>query len=413
MSRLIRFALGAGFVVGAPCLTLAAASAAPFVPTDDAQILETGLPNADPRMRQMRSLAGQLATDPSSQQLAMNLAARQLAMGVAEADPRFVGYARGTLARWWSDEPASPALRIMRARILQAQHDFAGATAQLREVLHDEPENPGALLLLASVAEATGEFDTAKDSCARFGRIRPGLTAAACRASVDSQTGESDASFTALSDAIAHMPTTDSAQLLWALTILGEIAVRRDDPRATDYLKQALALDPRNVYALTVYADYLLDHAGAAIVLRLLRGFERIDALYLRLVLAEQITGDPGFRNDRADLASRFVAAQQQGDVLHLRDASRFTLEIEHDSRHALDFAQQNWTTHKSPYDAYVFLAAAIACHDAPAAQPVIDWAARNHLEDKKIERQLQQVEALPKDRLAGQPVGTAPSLPK
>ena len=86
------------------------AAAAPFVPADDNQVVESGLPNADPRVRQMRTLAGVLKQRPDDLAIAMRLASRQLAMGVAEADPRFVGYARGTLARWWQDEPASPQL---------------------------------------------------------------------------------------------------------------------------------------------------------------------------------------------------------------------------------------------------------------------------------------------------------------
>src|SRR5206468_2493512 len=75
---------------------------------------------------------------------------------------------------------------------------------------------------------------------------------------------------------------------LWALTILGEIAIRRDDSAAEQFLKDALALDDRDVYALTVYADYLLDRGRAVEVLALLRGFERVDALYLRLPAAAQ-----------------------------------------------------------------------------------------------------------------------------
>ena len=361
------------------------ANAAAYLPTDDAQVLETGLPSADPRMRQMRGLAAELAVNPDSQQLAMNLATRQLAMGVAEADPRFVGYARGTLMRWWRDDPASPALLILRARILQAQHDFVAAVAQLQAVLRDDPASPQALLVLAGVDEAIGDFATARDACARFSKARPGLAAIACIASIGSQTGESDASYAALSDAVLHIPTTDPAQLLWALTILGEIAIRRDEPNAADYLKQALSLDSRNVYALTIYADYLLDHGRAEEVLRRLRGFERIDALYLRLALAAQLTGDPSFPQYRDDLAARFAAARQQGDTLHLRDASRFALDIEHNARSALDFARQNWETQKTPYDARVLLAAAIASGDLNAAQPVIAWVTSNRLEDHTI----------------------------
>jgi hypothetical protein len=315
-----------------------------------------------------------------------------LAMGVAEADPRFVGYARGTLARWWRDDKASPPLRILRARISQAQHDFVAAADDLKAALREDPDAAQALLVLASIDEVTGALDEARNACARFGQLRPGLAAAACAASVGSLTGESEKSYAGLADAVDRDPRAEVSQRLWALTILGEIAMRRDDPAAERHLNEALALDTRDVYALTVYSDYLLDHRRAPEVLRLLSGFERIDALYLRLTLAAQATEDARFPVYRDAIAARFEAARRQGDALHLRDASRFALEIEHDSRRALELAQQNWAVHKTPYDARALLAAAAACQDRMAAQPVIDWIAATRLEDRMLERLLQRL---------------------
>ena len=370
------------------------AAAAPFVPTDDNLILESGLPTTDPRVRQMRALTGALKQHPDNLAVAMRLASRQLAMGVAEADPRFIGYARGTLAPWWTQENAAPPLRILRARILQAQHDFAPAAADLRAVLVDEPGAAQALLVLASIDEVTGDLAEAKEACARFAALRPGLAASACTASIGSLTGESEKSYAALREAIERDPTADASQRIWALTILGEVAIRRGDPAAEQHLQQALALDSRDVYAVTVYADYLLDNGRPDEALRLLRGFERVDALYLRLALAAQAAGDAGFPRYRDEVAARFAAARRQGDMLHLRDASRFALELEHDSARALDFARQNWAVHKTPYDARALLAAAIASGELAAARPVIDWVAVGRLEDKTIDQLLQRLAA-------------------
>jgi hypothetical protein len=368
------------------------AAAAPFLPADDNLVLESGLPTSDPRVHQMRALAAQLRERPDDLTLAMRLASRQLAMGVAEADPRFVGYARGTLARWWQDEGAPPPLRILRARILQAQHDFAPAATELRAVLRDEPNAAQALVVLAGIDEVTGDLAEGKDACARFAALQPGLAATACSASIGSLTGAAEASQKTLAEALNRYATADASQRVWALTILGEIAIRRDDPAGEQYLQQALGLDPRNIYALTAYADYLLDHSRATEVLRLLSGFERVDALYLRLALAARAVGDPRFSAYRDEVAARYAAARRQRDTLHLRDASRFALEIEHDLAGALDFAQQNWAVHKTPYDARALLATAIACNDPVAARPVIDWVAASNLEDRPIERLVQRL---------------------
>jgi Tfp pilus assembly protein PilF len=369
-----------------------APQAAPYIPDDDNLVLETGLPTIDPRMREMRTLASRLREPPDDLATAMLLANRQLAMGVAEADPRFIGYARGTLNRWWQDDAATPPLRILRARILQAQHDFALAAADLRAALREAPDTAQAHLVLASIDEVTGDLAEAKEACARFGILRPGLAAAACTASIGSQSGVAQASETALAEAIDRYPSADWSERLWAYTILGEIAVRREDGAAERYFQQALALNRRDVYALTVYADYLLDQGRATEVLRLLQGFERVDALYLRLALAAQASGDSRFSAYRDDVAARYEAARRQGDTVHLRDASRYALEIQNNGIAALDLARQNWSSHKTPYDARALLAAAIACHDPAAAKPVIDWIATTGLEDRAIERLVQRL---------------------
>jgi hypothetical protein len=379
-------------VVIVPIATPAAAP--PFIPADDNLVLESGLPNADPRVRQMRVLASALQRRPDDLELAMRLAGRQLAMGVAEADPRFVGYARGTLAHWWHDDGAAPSLRVLRARILQAQHDFAPAAADLRAALRAAPGASQALLVLEAVDEVTGDLAEAKESCAKLAALGPGLAADACAASIGSLTGESEKSYAALADAVAREPTAAAGVRRWALTILGEIAIRLGDPAAERDLREALALDARDIYALTVYADYLLDQHRPAEVLPLLRGFERVDALYLRLVLAAQATGDAQFPAYRDDIAARFAAARRQGDTLHLRDASRFALEVEREPVRALDFARRNWSVHKTPYDARALLAAAVARHDPAAARPAVEWVARTRLQDRNIARLIQRVSA-------------------
>jgi hypothetical protein len=157
----------------------AAADAAPFLPKDDAVVLERGLPTGDPRMLLIRAQTARLATRPEDRALAMRIAGEQLAMGVANADPRLVGNAQATLAPWWSD-PAPVALVVLRARIDQAKHAFANSRKELHAALAADPGDVQALIVLASIDEVTGDLDEAESACKRVAPLRPGLVAAAC-----------------------------------------------------------------------------------------------------------------------------------------------------------------------------------------------------------------------------------------
>jgi Tfp pilus assembly protein PilF len=363
--------------------------AAPFVPADDNQVLQRVLPSADPRLEAIREKAAALAQHPGDPDLSLALAARQLSIGVAEADPRFVGYAQGTLAPWWREpEPPVP-LRVLRARVLQAQHDFAAAKRDLQAVLAIEPNHVDAHLVLAGVSETTGDLATARTACADLARIRPTLAATACAASVDSVSGHAEQAYDTLELATARAPARDPSLQCWALTILAEIAERRGDPAADEHFKGALAASPADVYTLTAYADYLLDQKRPAEVSRLLAGKNRIDALLLRLALAARDSGAPEAGPYEEELAARYAAARARGEQLHLRDESRFELELRHQPQRALELAKQNWNIQRTPLDARIYLQAALAAKDAASVRVVADWAANTGLEDKALHEML------------------------
>ena len=359
--------------------------AGPSIPADDSLVLQRVLPNADPRLQAIREKTAALAQHPGDPSLSLELASRQLSVGVAEADPRFVGYAQGTLAQWWRDPDPPVPFRVLRARILQAQHDFPAAKRDLKAVLAIDPNHVDAHLVLAGVSETTGDLAAARAACDDLARIRPTLAATACTASVDSVSGHADQAYGALELATARAPSRDPSLQCWALTILAEIAERRGDPAAERHFKDALAASPADVYTLTAYADYLLDQKRPAEVTKLLAGKNRIDALLLRLALAARDSGAPEAGPDVEELVARYDAARARGEQLHLRDESRFELELRHQSQRALELARQNWEIQRTPLDARLFLAAALAANDAASTRIVADWSASTGLEDRTL----------------------------
>lgn len=385
----------AGLAVIALLGSVAGAAAAPFLPKNDAVVLERGLPSGDPRMRQIRALTAQLAARPDDRALAMNIAEKQLGMGVEDADPRLVGNAQATLRRWWTDA-APVALVVLRARIDQAKHDFANSRRELHAALAADPKNLQALVVLSGIDEVTGDLDEADRACRQVAELRPGTIGAACLASAEALLGHARSSAQALAAAIHHDRPAFGGLRLWELTILAEIEARLGDPAAERHFKEALVWDRYNPYLLTVYADWLLDHGRAAEVPPLLKDVKPIDALYVRLAQAAQALGDPKLAGYRTELAARFAAARRQGDTLHLRDASRFALAIEHDAPRALDYALQNWTIQRAPIDARTLLEAALAADRPDAARPVAAWLARTHLEDVTLARLLRRLGLAP-----------------
>jgi Tfp pilus assembly protein PilF len=352
-----------GFAVIRPHATLSAlillvasgglsnlAGAAPYIPTDDTLVLQRVLPNADPRIRAIREKQAALAQHPGDADLALDLASHQLSVGVA-----------------------------------QAQHDFSAAKRDLQAVLAIDPNHVDAHLVLAGISETTGDLVTARTECDNLARIRPTLAATACAASVDSVSGHADQAYNTLEIATARAPSRDPSLQCWALTILAEIAERRDDPAADGHFKDALAASPADVYTLTAYADYLLEQKRPAEVTVLLAGKNRIDALLLRLALAARDSGDPKAGPYGEELAARYAAARARGEQLHLRDESRFELELRHQPGRALELAKQNWEVQRTPIDARTYLAAALASKDAAATQLVAAWVTGTGLEDRRL----------------------------
>ena len=360
--------------------------ATPYIPGDDSEVLEHVLPNTDHRMQDIRKLAALIAQSPGDENRALTLASRQLALGVAESDPRFVGYAQGTLAPWWHGSDPSIPLQVLRARILQAQHNFTSAKQDLEQVLHKDPNYVEAHLVLAGVDEATGDLGPASQHCAEAGRIRPSLAAIACAASVDSVSGYADRAYASLTLATSRARSKDPVLQSWALTVLAEIEDRRNDPGAGQHFTDALAQHPNDVYILTAYADYLLAHDRAADVSRLLAGKERIDALLLRLAIAARDTGDSRLPDYIVALADRYTAAQALGQSLHLRDESRFELDLRGNSSRALELARQNWAVQRTPLDARIYLAAAQAASSGSDIKIVAKFVADTRLEDFRLQ---------------------------
>ncbi|MEW6682980.1 MAG: hypothetical protein AB1451_08660 [Nitrospirota bacterium] len=374
------------FVMWAP-----AAMGEPFLPADDAQVLERlRTAAADPQARELRRLRAELAQHPGDLDLAVTLATRYIEQGRAEADPRFYGYAQSALGPWWDAPQPPPKVLILRATLRQSVHDFDGALADLDAVLRVQPNHPQAWLTRAVIAQVRGEYADAAQSCAPLKRLSTPLVAATCLAGVAGLSGDALGSFEALRASVKAQPDADPHLRIWALTVLAEMADRLGKVAAADaYFRQAMALGLRDSYLVGAYADYLLDQGRARDVVALLKDETRADGLLMRLTLAEQALGAPSLAAHVDALRARFESSRRRGDAVHQREEARFVLHLLNQPREALVLAQANWAVQRESWDARLVLESALASHDRAAAQPVVEWLRVKGMDDVHLARLL------------------------
>jgi tetratricopeptide (TPR) repeat protein len=383
------------------CLVLIAqlGMAAPYVPRADSEVLERlpVKPN-DPAMREIKELRAALARDPQDLERAIRLARRYFGQALAQGDPRYVGYAQAALKPWW-DLPEPPTrVLVMRATLVQYRHDFAGALADLARALERDPSDARAWSLRAVIHLVQAEYAESRRDCAGLAPLVEPLIASGCVAFIDGLTGRARESLDTLSRELARTNDASPGQKMWVLIRLAEMAWRLNDAKlAEQYFKRALALDITDGFLLAAYADFLLDYGRAPEVIALLKEWTLADPLLLRLALAEDAINAKAARDHQATLAARYAAARLRGDTTHEQEESRFTLQILKQPDEALRLAQSNWRVQREPRDARVLLEAAVALRRPEAAQPVLDWMAKTHIEDWYLRRLAEQLASMRK----------------
>ena len=365
---------GAAVLATAALLIAVAAHAAPYRPGSDDVVLEK-LPPALLALRQLRGTATP-AAEPASLEAALASARHYVELGQIYADPRAYGYAQAALGhRWKDDDGATPQLLVMRARILQFSHKFPQALAQLEVALKADPFQPDAWLLFASIEQVEGNLPAARSGCLKLLPMADPLIGATCVATMGSLAGQNIQAEQLLVHAFTQPSAAGKSVRVWSWTTLAEIRARGGDQAGAEAaFREALALEPDDVYARSAYADLLLDEMRNAEARRVLGDPMQADALLLRAAIAAQRNGDADADALRSNLDQRFAEARERGDETHLREQARFALDVEHDASRALALAQRNFGVQREPADARILLDAALAAADPGAAKAAFDW---------------------------------------
>lgn len=358
-----------------------ASHAEPYRPASDDVVLAT-VPRA---IQQLKSAREAVAARSTDQDAALRLARHWLEAARREGDPRFFSYAQATLEPWMEDAAVRADTRVLMATALQGLHRFSEAHALLDRALRTEPQNAQAWLTKAALLQVQGEFSGARSACAPLLRLADASVALGCIAAAQSMSGHLDASFGSLSRMVDTSPHHDPATRSWLLGMLGEMAVRMNDPRTAErYFRTSIDTDTANSYARGELADLLLREARYDEVIHLLEQDAGQDAFLLRLAIAGQRMHSPAADRWVAAYDARYRAAQRDNDTLHLREIARYLLEVRGDTSAALDAARRNWKTQREPADIRIYWQASSA--DASARSSLKDWIARTSYQDALLE---------------------------
>jgi tetratricopeptide (TPR) repeat protein len=366
----------------------------PYLPTDDAQVLERLRFNAsDPAARELEILRANLRGNPHSLESAMQLATRYIEQGRSEGDPRFLGQAQAVLSPWWNEPTPPTGVLLLRATIRQNAHEFDQALADLDQVLTMQPTIAQAWLTKASILQVQARYDEARRSCQRLARLAASHVRFGCLGDIAGVTGQS-AKGLELLRAVFSDPGLSGRERIWIATILAETAARTNAiPEADQYFAEAFKVSVKDQYLLGAYADFLLDQGRYRDIISLLQHETKADGLLLRLALAEQALELSSLKSHVSELTARFAAGRDRGTTVHVREEARFTLALLHDVKRALPLAQTNWNVQREPADARILLESALAAGNRAAAQPVLDWLKTNHVEGFHLQQLAKQFE--------------------
>ena len=317
--------------------------------------------------------------------IALPLAQFYVARSRATGDLRYLGYAEAMLQPWLRHAPVAPAVLVLEATILQSRHAFDAALDQLDLALQAQPENAQAWLTRATVLRVQGRYTEALTSCAHLAVQADAAITELCQQSLRGLTGSLQPAYAAL--AALPQQTLASETRVWRYSELGEMAQRLgDDAAAERWFAEGLQLAPADFYMRAACADLLLRHGRAAETLQLLAGYESMEPMLLRIVIAQQLLGDSHGEQGRAVLSGDFDVEQQRGEAVHRREQARFLLDVARQPAAALAAAQENWRVQREPDDVLILLRSAQAAQRAEAAAPALLFLQQQGLEDVRLE---------------------------
>lgn len=373
------------FIVLMLTLLMQNVQAKPYLPSDDAQILQH-LPNVlfEKSAQNFRS---ELQQQPADINRTLALVQQYIQQSRNSGDPRYLGRAEAVLDTVFETQPIPVPVFVMRAILRQANHEFELALQDLNTAIRLDPGYAQAWLTRASIFQVRGDYNLARNDCQQLAKLRQYLVAQVCMAEIASLSGQASQAAQMLKHLAKQLPTNDTNNRQWIEGLLADIMTRQDDMRAAEqHYVTALKITAADMFLLTSYADFLLDQNRPQEVIKLLLAHQAADAALLRLAIAANRIQHPQASAWKTELNNRFSDSRLRGSSLHQREEARFTLILLQQPELALELARANWLLQHEPADARLLLEAALAAGKPEAAQPVLTWLQATGMQDVRLQ---------------------------
>lgn len=358
--------------------------AAAYRPSHDAEVIDTlpeGSPTFQTRMRLMfNPFAKQSFSEVEPQISAL------ITRAYNQGDPRAIGQAEALLEPYRND--SSPNVRLLRANIYQANHQFDDARLELQAILKKIPNQPDSVLMLSSLNLVQGRFAEARKDCEGIRDISLMVLRFACVAQVDVMTGKLVSSRDTLNQLSQANNGLTAEQQRWLNLIRADIALRLNDPLLAKSVFEQIDID--TAPSLTARADWLLAHRAWAQARQLLLNHKDNDALLLRLVMSELQLKHPDAQANFKLLSERINVWQERGETAHQREQAMYALMLNPPEK-ALDLARNNWQKQRETADVIVYANAAIRARSLSDMRVIDEWIKQTGFEYPRLTQVLAQ----------------------
>ena len=332
-------------------------------------------------------LERQRSREPENEVLAAELAQLYLTRARTDREQRYFARAEALVRPWASRDNARAATLRVQADILQNRHDFSSSVRLLDRAIALDPRDAGARLMRASVKMVNGRATEARADCAAVLAAGEPTAGTICLAQVLGATGglaRADALLKAL--VLRDQGSSASPVRAWALWLLADFADRQGDSRAAEIqLRAALEAAPQNEGVRSALSDLLLGRGAYREALNIVDLPAPSIGLLARRACAQQLLRDASVEDTRAQIQDLVTLASRRGDPPHLREEALIALDVDHDTRRALDLAKANFETQRETLDIRLLVRAASTCADRATLREVAQWIRETGYEDRQL----------------------------